>query len=315
MNTPCFLALDTSCYTTSFALISDGKVLCDARKMLEVPDGGRGLRQSEMVFQHIRNIEQLFSGFSKEGHFIQAAGCSEKPCPREDSYMPAFCVGKSFTKCFASVIGVPCFALTHQHGHIYAGFIGNDIADGEIIALHVSGGTLDILCVRIEKGIVNDIMTLGGTADLTCGQLIDRVGVAAGLKFPAGGEMERMYVTDGVKLSAHVEGLTANLSGAETQAQRLLEAGVDAAKVCSGAIDCAAETLERLTVNAAKQTGIRRFLFTGGVMCNSVIRQRLETACAKIGAEAVFAQKQYCGDNACGLALAAQRLYERGINS
>ncbi len=308
----CYLALDTSCYTTSYALVSGGQVLCDARNMLEVPSGGRGLRQSEMVFQHVRNIEQLFCGFSKEGYMIQALGCSERPCPREDSYMPAFCVGKSFAKSLAAALGVPCFTLTHQHGHIYAGFIGNDIADGEIIALHVSGGTLDILLVRIKAGIVTEITPLGGTADLTCGQLIDRVGVAAGLMFPAGAEMERMYVPDGVKLSVHVEGLSANLSGAETQAQRLLASGTDAATVCSGAIDCAAETLAKLAENAAEQTGINRFLFTGGVMCNGVVRRRLGAVCSQIGAEPVFAQKQYCGDNACGLALAAQRLYESG---
>jgi N6-L-threonylcarbamoyladenine synthase len=91
--------------------------------------------------------------------------------------------------------------------------------------------------------------------------------------------------------------------------------GVDAARVCSGAIDCAAETLEKLVRAATEQTGLKRFLFTGGVMCNGIIRQQLQTACADIGAEAIFAQKQYCGDNACGLALAAQKLYERGVSA
>jgi N6-L-threonylcarbamoyladenine synthase len=282
--------------------------------MLEVPNGGRGLRQSEMVFQHIRNYEQLFSAIMTDAS-IRAIGYSAKPCPREDSYMPVFCVGQSFALSAASLLGVPAYALTHQHGHIYSGFFGNDITDGQLIALHVSGGTLDILKVEILQGIVTSIVPIGGTADLTCGQLIDRVGVAAGLKFPSGAEMEKMYVPDGVKLSVHVNGLAANLSGAETQAMRLLADGGDAARVCSGAIDCAAETLEKLVRAATEQTGLKRFLFTGGVMCNGIIRQQLQTACADIGAEAIFAQKQYCGDNACGLALAAQKLYERGVSA
>lgn len=307
-----FLAFDTSCYTTSYALVAGGQVVKDARRMLSVPLGGRGLRQSEAVFQHIRNYEPLFSDFSTEPYTIQAVGYSAKPCPRDDSYMPVFCVGQSFALSNAATLGVKAYALTHQHGHIYAGFIGNDIEDGQLIALHVSGGTLDILRVRVEQGIVSEIIPLGGTADITCGQLIDRVGVAAGLGFPSGREMEQMYVPGGVKLSVHVDGLSVNLSGAETQAMRMLENGCDKAKVCSGVIDSAAETLARLTVNAAAETGFKRFLFTGGVICNGIIRKRLEAACAEIGVQATFAQEQYCGDNACGLALAAQRLYERG---
>ena len=310
-----FLAFDTSCYTTSVALVSGGEVLRDARSMLTVPHGGRGLRQSEAVFQHIRSYEQLFSDFSTKGYSVHAVGYSAKPCSRDNSYMPVFCVGQSFGLSIAATLGVPTFALTHQHGHIYSGFIGNAIPDGQLVALHVSGGTLDILHIRIEQGIVTEITPLGGTEDITCGQLIDRVGVAAGMGFPAGREMEQIYVPGGIKLSVHVEGLSANLSGAETQALRMLEAGCDKAQVCSGVIDSAAETLAKLIVNTSAEMGNRRFLFTGGVICNSIIRRRLESACSEMGAEAIFTQKEYCGDNACGLALAAQRIYERGITA
>ena len=312
MNRDGFLAFDTSCYTTSYALAGGGEILRDARKMLDVPYGERGLRQSEAVFQHVRNFELLFKDYFIDGYKIRAVGFSERPCPRDDSYMPVFCVGKSFGISAAATLEVPFFTLTHQHGHIYAGFIGNEIADGELVALHISGGTLDILRIRVDQGIVEEIEPLGSAADLTCGQLIDRIGVAAGMNFPAGREMERMYAPGGTKLAVHVEGLSANLSGAETQALRLLKADGDPVQVCSGVIDCAAETLVRLVVNAAETTGLRRFLFTGGVICNEVIRQQLKTGCGSIGAAAIFAQKEYCGDNACGLAIAAQRLYERG---
>ncbi len=309
-----FIAFDTSCYTTSVALVTKGQVQSDARKMLEVPLGGRGLRQSEAVFQHIRNYEQLFKDNLFTGREIRAMGYSAKPCPRDDSYMPVFCVGQTLAVSSASMLGIPCYALTHQHGHIYSGFLGNDIEDGLIAALHVSGGTLDILRVEIAEGIVSSIEPIGGKADLTCGQLIDRIGVAAGLKFPAGVEMEQMYTPDCVKLSVHVEGLAANLSGAETQAMRMIAEGMDPAKVCSGAIDCSAETLGLLVRHTAEQYGFHRFLFTGGVICNSVIRKHLQDICKPIGVASIFAQKEYCGDNACGLALAAQKLYERGMS-
>ena len=38
------LAIDTSCYTTSWALVAqNGQVIATAQKLLEVPEGGRGL--------------------------------------------------------------------------------------------------------------------------------------------------------------------------------------------------------------------------------------------------------------------------------
>ena len=43
-----FLGIDTSCYTTSIAAVDEnGNLLSDQRKLLNVPDGQRGLRQSE----------------------------------------------------------------------------------------------------------------------------------------------------------------------------------------------------------------------------------------------------------------------------
>lgn len=56
MKSECFLAFDTSCYTTSVAVVSNGDVLYDKRIMLNVEKGGRGLRQSEAVFQHIKKL-------------------------------------------------------------------------------------------------------------------------------------------------------------------------------------------------------------------------------------------------------------------
>lgn len=307
-----FFGVDTSAYTTSISVVSRGKILLDLRKMFEVPHGGRGLRQSEAVFSHVKNLRDLFSSIEMSFEDICAAAYSEKPCPSEGSYMPVFCVGASHASAVAAAAGVPLHVLTHQHGHIYSAFFGNDIDDGVHGAFHVSGGTLDILKIAIENGIVTDIQTLGGSLDITCGQLIDRVGVAAGLKFPSGSEMEKLYTPGAPKLAVHVEGLSANLSGAETQALRRLSDGEDAALVCSAVIDCVSMTLTKLLVNTANLSGLKSFLFTGGVICNTIIRENIKNVCAKNDFCCVFAQKHLCSDNACGLALAAERLYRKG---
>ena len=56
----CYLGIDTSNYTTSMALVNnEGQVLADERILLKVKKGMRGLRQSEALFQHIRNLPAL----------------------------------------------------------------------------------------------------------------------------------------------------------------------------------------------------------------------------------------------------------------
>ncbi len=312
MSSECFIAFDTSCYTTSVAVVSGGQVLCDKRIMLDVERGARGLRQSEAVFQHIKNLKTIFLDWPINDYTIKGVGYSARPRPRDDSYMPVFCVGESAALSCAAALGARSYALTHQHAHIYSAFLGNKFRDGTFCVFHVSGGTLDVLKISVHESIVKDILQIGGTLDITCGQLIDRIGVAAGLSFPAGAEMDKLYAAGGAKLSVNVSGIRANLSGAESQAIRLIKDGADVSLVFGGVIDCAAETLLRMMDNALKETGIKKFVFTGGVICNRIIREKILEACARCGYECTLADKAYSADNACGLAFGAQILYERG---
>lgn len=309
-------AVDTSAYTTSIAVVSGGRVVLDRRMMLAVPQGSRGLRQSEAVFAHVKNLRALFSeshDWGEDKPQISAVAYSEKPCPAEQSYMPVFCVGASHAAAYAAALGVKPYALTHQHGHLYAAFFGNDVPDGVYGAMHVSGGTLDILRMTVDGALVADIKPLGGSLDITCGQLIDRVGVAAGLPFPAGAHMEPLYRPGAKKLAVRVDGLHANLSGAETQALRRLVDGEDPADVCSAAFDCVTETLARLIAHAAEELGLNRFILSGGVIAGMVIRERLSAIAQGKSIDLILTQREYCSDNACGLALAAERLHSKGV--
>ncbi len=299
-----FIALDTSAYTTSVSGYTD-RIAFDERKTICVPKGGLGLRQSAAVFEHIKNLDLIFLNNPAVNKRIKAVAYSAKPCPKEKSYMPVFNVGASHARAIAFAAAAKLFELTHQHAHIYCSFLNNCVNDGYYGALHVSGGTLDVLRIFITGGIIQHIEQIGGALDITCGQLIDRVGVKAGLPFPAGQQAEKLYCKTTSTLSAHVKGLGANLSGAETQAVRRLEAGEDRAEVLSDVIDCVANTIVSLTENAAKTFGLGQFIFTGGVMRNGIIRERIKERCSKIGVNCILTHKNYCSDNACGLAYAA----------
>lgn len=186
--------MDTSCYTTSLAAVNEAFELCyEGRKILEVPEGARGLRQSDAFFQHIGNIELLMEQCMKsvDAASIKCISVSSRPRRAAGSYMPVFLAGLHTARTIASLLGVPVIEVTHQESHIQAGLwsCGREIG-GDFTAYHVSGGTTGLL--RVNKDGQLGITEIGGTSDLNAGQFIDRVGVSMGLRFPCGQEMDKL---------------------------------------------------------------------------------------------------------------------------
>ncbi|NLZ38853.1 MAG: O-sialoglycoprotein endopeptidase [Firmicutes bacterium] len=302
-----FLGIDTSCYTTSLAVVdTQGRLLSDRRQLLKVPAGERGLRQSDGVFQHLQNIPLLAAQLKEDiGAFeLKAIGVSRSPRPLPESYMPVFVAGLSYAKTIADILAVPCCELSHQEGHILAGAWSAKVDWEEFYALHVSGGTTELLLVNLSDGI--KINQLGGSSDLHAGQFIDRVGVALGLPFPAGPALEKLAQHAGgsqIKVPVAVKGLSLSFSGPESFVQRLLQTEkIEPAVVARGLEQCIAESLRRLIDNAVLRYGKKPVLFVGGVMANHYIRQYLTQT---LNLECNFAQANYAGDNAVGAALYA----------
>lgn len=52
-----FVGFDSSNYTTSLAILDDS--MHQAKQVLSVKHGERGLRQSDAVFQHVSNYPKL----------------------------------------------------------------------------------------------------------------------------------------------------------------------------------------------------------------------------------------------------------------
>jgi N6-L-threonylcarbamoyladenine synthase len=304
-----FIGIDTSCYTTSVAsLLQDGSVEADFRQMLEVPDGMKGLRQSDAVFLHLKAIpsllEQLFE--KTKGHHVSAICVSVRPRPLPQSYMPVFTAGKSIAKSLAASLSIPCIETSHQEGHLAAGLFGSNDIPERFLAMHVSGGTTEVLDVTQKKGGF-DIMLLGGTQDISAGQLVDRTGMLLGCSFPCGKQME--FLTSGaertdVSLPVSQRELFCSFSGAETAMKKLIASGTDPVDVCAAVFQNIAVTLGRLLAASSEKTGIQHALMVGGVMQNRIIRETLSelTAAKAPNMSLVFGPPQYCGDNAVGAA-------------
>lgn len=308
------LGLDTSCYTTSLALLdSEGNLLSEARKMLSVPEGGRGLAQNEGVFQHIHNLpelmEKLLAGVEREA--VKLIAASTRPRPQEGSYMPVFKVAESFGRSLALAYDIPFMASSHQEGHIAAGIWSAGVPElEEFLAFHVSGGTTELLKVKRngqKKGFAAgfEIQLLGGSNDIHAGQLIDRIGVALGLPFPAGPYLEKLALEKETDLSlpSAVKGYAVSFSGPEAAATRLIAQKERPADVARAVEKCIARSLNKLLKKALEDTGYTKVLVVGGVLANQYIRNQILLEMARIkNIQLYFARPMYSGDNAVGVA-------------
>ncbi|ATW24032.1 O-sialoglycoprotein endopeptidase [Candidatus Formimonas warabiya] len=304
------IGIDTSCYTTSLAVIDQsGNLMQDLRRLLTVKQGGRGLQQSEAVFQHVQNLPALFSDLGEKVDLrqIKAVSVSTRPRPVEKSYMPVFTVSQGFGQVIAHTRALPLFFTSHQEGHLMAGIWSAQGPKGaEFLAVHLSGGTSEVLNVQ-KDGPGFSIKIIGATGDLHAGQFVDRIGVELGLPFPAGSHLEKLasswseeipYVPTGVK------GYDFSFSGPETAARRLLKEGVPPAGVARAVEHCVAATLEKVLKRAVRDSGRREILIVGGVASNFYIRTWLKNRLEHpaVGARLYFAEPRFSTDNAVGVA-------------
>jgi N6-L-threonylcarbamoyladenine synthase len=293
--------------------VDGAALIADARKPLEVPPGGRGLRQSEALFQHVQNLPGLLESLGMKDRNIDAVAASVRPRPAEGSYMPVFTAGAGFARAVAVTLGVPFFETSHQEGHIAAGLfsLGREPSN-PFLAFHISGGTTEILCAE-PKAAGYDLKIVGSTKDLHAGQVIDRVGVALGLSFPAGPALEKLAAQYGgngnpgmLPIKASVTGADCSLSGAESAAQRLIASGAEPAQVAFEVQRCLAGAFASMAIEASRQTGLKGLLVIGGVAANGYIRSSMKEMLGNEGIEVLFAKNPFSSDNAVGVAAIGQ---------
>ena len=300
----CCLGIDTSCYTTSVACVNANGIVFSERTMLSVPFGGRGLRQSEGLFQHVKQlpplIEHLFEQVNRER--IGVVAVSAKPVDEENSYMPVFLAGLGLARSLAAALGVPLIETHHQAGHLRAALVGNESLIGQpIYGFHISGGTTDLMTAETCLDRPYMIRQVGTSTDLHAGQFVDRVGVKLGLPFPAGKHLEQLAqnaVERNVKLAAAVRNGSCSFSGAEAAAMRIYGTVPDT-ELAYGVYDCLARTITKMLRFAEEQNGKRPVLICGGVASSALLRKMLQE---RYGQGIYWGKQELSADNAVGVA-------------
>ena len=308
------LGLDTSNYTTS-AAVFDGEGGRNQGRLLEVRPGELGLRQSDALFQHVKHLPEVVEALLGEEGLgtVQAVGASTRPRAVEGSYMPCFLAGASQGQVLSQVLGVPFYAFSHQQGHLAAAAWSAgrlDLLGRPFLAWHLSGGTTELLRVEPEEdGVAVRAEILGGTSDISAGQLIDRTGVLLGLPFPAGKGVEKLsrQAQKREYYKVKVNGLTFSLSGMENKVRQMVQRGEEPAEIAWFAQETVCRVVQACTKAAMEVYPGLPVLCSGGVASNGRLKELLRQNCG-----ALFAQPQFSTDNAMGTAILTWRALERG---
>ncbi|HLS52568.1 MAG TPA: hypothetical protein VK031_01215 [Tissierellaceae bacterium] len=310
-----FLGIDTSAYTTSLALIDNKEnLLYDLRLPLTVKRGARGLRQQEAVFQHLNNFPRLISKLSKSFPIkhIHTVAVSSKPRNLEESYMPVFIYGRNQGYILAQVLGCEFKEFSHQEGHIGAALINNKkVSEQEFFSFHISGGTTEFLQVKDGEDNLN-IKRIGGTLDISFGQLIDRLGVYLGLDFPCGKKLDELsrrgrLINLRVPISIK-DKFWLNLSGLENYFVGLVESGQYSNEDISLTLFHSICLILSQVINSLHQElSLNTIILTGGVMANTYIRRNLGIYIGNASIKLIFPSVDKCTDNGVGIAYLAKR--------
>lgn len=307
------LGIDTSNYTTSAAIYdTESGGIVQSKRLLPVKSGEAGLRQSDAVFHHTKQLPQVIEGLFEDAPCtidtvgtVEAVGVSVRPRSAEGSYMPCFLCGEGLADALGTVNRIPVRKTSHQVGHILAALYSAGqlrLTKEKFIAFHVSGGTTDCLLVQPDEEDVLRVTEIGASLDLKAGQAVDRVGLMLGLQFPCGKQLEELAAKSGknYKIKPVLKDGSCCLSGVENLCRKMLDSGEAPEDIANFCLQYVYSAVRGMTEHALEKCGKLPIVFAGGVMSDKIIRTRLETDFG-----GYFAEPEFSCDNAAGTAVYA----------
>ena len=302
------LAIETSCDETAAAVLRDGALLSsEVSSQIALHALTGGVVPEVASRNHLRSLRPVVdaalqnAGVSLEGVDIFAA-------TRGPGLATSLMIGLSAAKGLALGFRRPFVAVNHIEAHLLSPFFGRG-GVRPAIGLVVSGG--HTLLVEIEA--VGKYRLLGKSLDDAAGEAFDKVGKLLGLPYPGGPNVNRLACEgDPTRFDFPRSMLSSgdfafSFSGLKTSVRYLLQKmdEVPVADVCASFQEAVVEVLVEKTVRAATVMRRRTIAVSGGVSCNSRLREKLAAVCGARGLELLLAEPSLCTDNAGMIAYVA----------
>ena len=226
-------------------------------------------------------------------------------------------IGCSAAKGLALATGRRFLAINHLEGPLLSPFFLTHVRPA--VGLVVSGG--HTLLVNIEG--VGKYRPIGGTVDDAAGEAFDKVGKLLGLPYPGGPHVNRLATAGDPKRYEFPRSMmesgdySFSFSGLKTSVRYLLPKLKDyrLEDLCASFQEAIVDVLVSKTLKAVADTGQGTIAVSGGVSCNTRLRERFEAECAVLGLEVLFAEPRLCTDNAGMIGHVAALKLARGETS
>jgi len=320
------LAFETSCDETSAAVIRGGRILANVvSSQVKLHAEYGGVVPELAAREHLRNLVPVAqSALDQSG--VQSREIEAVAATRGPGLPGALMVGLKSAQALAFVLRRPFVGVHHHEAHLYSPWIQGRPSQARFetfqpnVSLIVSGG--HTLLVHVESTLKHRL--LGSTMDDAAGECFDKVGKLLGLAYPAGPEMDRLAregnpsAFDFPRPMINERNHDFSFSGLKTSVRYFLRDHPELAQeakslrdLCAS-VQCAiVDVLVSKTVRAARQCGVHCVTASGGVTCNSQLRQRLADRCARDHLELLLAEPSLCTDNAGMIGVLAELKIQR----
>jgi len=303
---PLILALETSCDETAVAVVrGTSEVLAsEISSQIAVHQPYGGVVPELASRNHMVRVRPLIeAALNSAGVALSAIdGFAATAGPGLAS---SLLVGNTVAKALAVSGNKPYFAINHIEGHLLSPFMGREEGVRRCVGLVVSGG--HTLLVHVAGA--GDYRLLGQTCDDAAGEAFDKVGKMLGLPYPGGPEIDRLAKSGNPAAFAfprsmlHSGDFTFSFSGLKTavlyQLPKLDGAWRDRlGDLCASFQEAVVDILAAKLLAAARACGERCVTASGGVSCNSRLRERLIQICQAENLELLLAAPQLATDNA-----------------
>jgi N6-L-threonylcarbamoyladenine synthase len=318
---PVVLAIETSCDETAVAVLqAPGKLLAaEVASQIELHNRFGGVVPEVASRNHLLALRPLIDGaLGKAGIGLgEVAALAATAGP---GLATSLMIGLSAAKGLAVGLRRPFFAINHIEGHLLSPFFGGAVQP--CVALVVSGGHT----MLVEVLEVGKYRLLGQTRDDAAGEAFDKVAKLLRLPYPGGPEIDLRARTGDAGRFPLPRSMIASgddafsFSGLKTAVRYLLpkvdlEDPQTVSDLCASFQEAAVDVLVAKTIAAARRCRRNLVTVSGGVSCNSRLRERFRDACAARAIDLRLADTGLCTDNAAMIAFVAAGRMERGETS
>jgi N6-L-threonylcarbamoyladenine synthase len=316
------LAIETSCDETAVAIVrAPGHLLAaEIASQVELHNRFGGVVPEVASRNHLLAVRPLIER-ALHTAAIPIADISALAATAGPGLATSLMVGFSAAKGLAVGLRKPFFAINHLEGHLLSPFFGRQVQPG--IALIVSGGHT----MLVEVIATGQYRILGQTRDDAAGEAFDKVAKLLALPYPGGPEIDRRARAGDpsrfpLPRSMIDSGDFAfSFSGLKTAVRYLLpkvdlKDNQTISDLCASFQEAVVDVLVSKTIAAARHSRCALVTVSGGVSCNTRLRQRFQQACSAAKIDLLLTEPTLCTDNAAMIAfVAASRLQSGALPS